>query len=97
MDMIKSNITLMLEKFKMMSKEIEKLNKEIEKLEELKEKVKELTTHKNILLLETRYGHKGGIYTSELVKIAKEELSADDFEEWKEWYEVNDDGENVEE
>ena len=36
MDMIKSNITLMLEKFKMMSKEIEKLNKEIEKLNEQK-------------------------------------------------------------
>jgi predicted nuclease with TOPRIM domain len=68
-----------------------------EEIEELEEKVKELTTHKNILLLETTYGHKDDIYTSELVKIAKEQLSDDDFEEWKEWYEVNDDGENVEE
>ena len=82
--------------------DIEELQKENEKLdmenEKLTEKVKELTTHKNILLLECSYQDSRAQppCTTELVKIAKKELSNDDFEEWKEWYEVNDEGEKVE-
>ena len=63
---------------------------------ELQEEIAKLKAHKEILLLETTYGYKEDIHTSELVGIAKEQLSAEVFEEWKDWYGVNDEGENEE-